>query len=305
MNLFRTVEIWLLMNNRMFDPVTDQNDDLTSIDELFHRSIELRSTEKFVDFINFTSRLRHYELFNNALVYMQNPGVTFYATAAHWRREYNRWVKPDARPMAILAPMTPVLFVYDLYDTGGHDPLPEMMLDPFEVLGELPDEVLDRTVKNCSTFNIDVRKKVMSKMHGGRAIQAKWTEKVYVRSSDVKATIQINGELTKAEFYGTLCHELGHILLGHLGNDADEWWPNREHLSTNSAELEAEAVSYLVLRRLGLEKKSAEYLAGYIQSPSDLDNVSPDSIAKVASLIERMGKKAIPPKKHKKVAKEA
>ncbi|NQT62599.1 MAG: hypothetical protein HQ556_06535 [Candidatus Marinimicrobia bacterium] len=70
----------MLQENTLFDPSIVRNDDLASIDELFHRSVELRSTKKFIDFIQFTSRLRHYSLFNNALVYMQNPQVTFYAT---------------------------------------------------------------------------------------------------------------------------------------------------------------------------------------------------------------------------------
>jgi len=300
LNLFRTVEIWLLMNNRMFDPVTGQNDDLTSIDELFHRSIELRTTEKFIDFIKFTSRLRHYSLFNNALVYMQNPEVTFYATEAHWRQAFNRWVEPDARPMVILAPMTPVLLVYDLYDTEGDEMLPEIMDAPFNVDGDMPEGLLERTVENCAQFKFEVRRRKMSTLHGGTAIKAKWTKSGYRRTKDIKATIEINSELDDPATYGTLCHELGHIFLGHLGNDADEWWPNRRDLPTGPAELEAEAVSYLVLSRLGLKKKSADYLAGFINHSNDLQNISPGSIIKVAAQIERMGKRKIQQKKHKK-----
>jgi hypothetical protein len=288
------------LRTSMYDLSIVRNDDLASIDELFHRSIHLRSSEKFIDFINFTSRLRHYSLFNNALVYMQNPQVTFYATEIHWRRAFDRHVKPDARPMVILAPMTPVLFVYDWSDTEGEGELPEMVEDLFDVEGILPGGLLEKTIKNCSRFKFVVKRRSMGTLQAGRVLSPRWTETGYRQTKDVKAFITINTKFDDETAYATLCHELAHVFLGHLGNDADEWWPNRSDLPITPEELEAEAVSYLVLSRLGLETKSAEYLAGYIRSPDDMKNISPGSIVKVASLIERMGKKAIAPKNHKK-----
>jgi hypothetical protein len=276
-----------------------RNDDLASIDELFHRSVELRSTEKFIDFIQFTSRLRHYSLFNNALVYMQNPQVSYYATEVHWRKAFNRILKADARPMVILAPMTPVLFVYDWSDTEGEGTLPEMAEGLFDVEGILPEGLLEKTVKNCERFKFVVKRRSMGTLQAGKVFSPRWMETGYRRTQHVKAFITINTKFDDEAAYATLCHELAHVFLGHLGNDADEWWPNRRDLPTNPGELEAEAVSYLVLNRLGLETKSAEYLAGYIHSPDDLKNISPGSIVKVASLIERMGRKMIAPKKHK------
>ena len=67
--------------------------DKSTIDELFRRSINLRTSKSFFQLLNFTSRLRHYSLFNNALVYMQNPDVTYYATASHWRNAFGRKIK--------------------------------------------------------------------------------------------------------------------------------------------------------------------------------------------------------------------
>jgi len=279
-----------------------RNDDLASIDELFHRSVELRSTEKFIDFIQFTSRLKHYSLFNNALVYMQNPQVTFYATEVHWRRAFDRIIKPDARPMVILAPMTPVLFVYDWSDTEGEGELPDMIEGLFDVEGILPDGLLEKTIKNCDRYKFVVQRRSMGTLQAGRVLSPRWTDTGYQRTKDVKAFITINVKFDDEAAYATLCHELAHVFLGHLGNDADEWWPNRSDLPTTPEELEAEAVSYLVLNRLGLETKSAEYLAGYIHSQDDLRSISPGSIVKVASLIERMGKKLIAPKKHKNMS---
>jgi len=270
-----------------------------TLDELFHRSLSLKTSEKFIEFLNFTKKFRQYSLFNNALVYLQNPEVTYYATTNHWGRAFNRWVKPDARPMVILAPMTPVLFVYDMDDTDGA-PVPELIEDPFKVEGSIPEEILDKTMVNCNSFRIHIRKKKMSSQHGGTTINAKLMDRGYKRSRDVKATIEINEESNEDTMYATLCHELGHIFLGHLGNDEDEWWPNRKHLSRDQAELEAESTSYLVLSRAGMDSRSAEYISHFISDERDIKNISVELIVKTAGLIERMGKKIIPPKKHKK-----
>jgi len=281
------------------DHLTKFSFEKNTLDELFHRSTNLKTSEKFIEFLNFTKKFRQYSLFNNALVYLQNPEVTYYATTSHWRRAFNRWVKPDARPMVILAPMTPVLFVYDMDDTDGV-PVPELIEDPFKVEGSIPDEILNKTMENCNSFGIHIRKKKMSSQHGGTAINAKLLDRGYKRSRDVKATIEINEDSNEDIMYATLCHELGHIFLGHLGNDEDEWWPDRGYLSRNQAELEAESAKHLVLSRAGVDGRSAEYISHYILDERDIRNLSIDLIVKTAGLIERMGKKTIPPKKHKK-----
>lgn len=41
------------------------------------------------------------------------------------------------------------------------------------------------------------------------------------------------------------------ILLRHLISDQDRWWPARSNLDRNMAEIEAEAVAYIVTKRRG------------------------------------------------------
>ena len=48
------------------------------------------------------------------LVRLQNPTCGFYATEPDWVKRFERKLKEDARPMLILAPMHPVMLVYDL-----------------------------------------------------------------------------------------------------------------------------------------------------------------------------------------------
>ena len=61
-----------------------------------------------------------------------------------------------------------------------------------------------------------------------------------------KMRIAIHAELDPPSRYGVVCHELAHILLGHLGTDADYWWPSRMNLDHKTVEIEAEATAYIV-----------------------------------------------------------
>jgi hypothetical protein len=98
--------------------------------------------------------------------------------------------------------------------------------------------------------------------------------------------IAIQDGLDEPSRLGVLCHELAHILLGHLGSDADHWWPARMNRSRKA--IEVEAVAWIVTQRLGLSGGSQSYVSRHIPDGKTRAGVSPDSIAKVAGLVERM-----------------
>jgi len=270
---------------------SDHRKEISSLDELFLRSTEYRSGAKFAEAVTFVSKIRRYSPFNNMLVYLQNPAATVWTTSTRWRREFGRRVKEEARPMVILAPMTPVILVYDVTDTEG-EALPEEFQDPFAAQGQFDDHVLSQTIENCSRDNVLVVLRKLGILHAGSAIAANSPSRVTIK-------IELNQDLDGKAQYATLCHELGHVHLGHLGGNKDGWWPSRPKLTRNQREVEAEAVAYIVCRRALLTTKSAEYLAGYITSPRDLAGISIDLTLKVAGLIEQMGKETLPPRKEK------
>jgi hypothetical protein len=279
-----------LFNSKELDSLT--------LDELFRRSLLFRSSKKYIELLKFIRKFKNYSIYNNALVYLQNPNVTYYATASHWWKKFNRKVKEDARPMVILAPMTPVLFVYDLIDIEGPN-LPERLINPFETKGEFDVKKLELTIENLSRDKIKVLKKPFSFLHAGSAVKYHFLDPV--RNASSKVEIHINSELNEADAYAILCHEIAHIYLGHLGNDKDEWWPNRRKLEHHSKELEAESVAYLVCYRFGLKTKSEEYLASHITSEDDMKLISVEKVIKTAGLIERMGTKKLSQRKEKKI----
>ncbi|HWI57247.1 MAG TPA: hypothetical protein VNZ22_08470 [Bacillota bacterium] len=97
--------------------------------------------------------------------------------------------------------------------------------------------------------------------------------------------------------FATLCHELAHIYLGHLGGDRDGWWPSRINLDQSTVEIEAEAVAYIVSIRLGLRPSSDAYLSNYLEGGTVPPSVSAEMIVKVAGKIEEMARRIFPERK--------
>jgi hypothetical protein len=103
-----------------------------------------------------------------------------------------------------------------------------------------------------------------------------------------KMRIVVHSGLDQASRFGVLCHEIAHILLGHLGSDQDHWWPNRWELDRHSIEVEAEAAAFIATWRLGLRGSSARYVSRHLLKGEVPEGVSADYIARVAGRLEKM-----------------
>ena len=241
------------------------------------------------------ARFRDYSPFNNMLVKLQNPSCGFYATAKDWWHRHERQLKEDARPMLILAPMHPVMLVYDQDQTEGKE-LPESLKNFARFKGEWNPKWLSHLVENAEKRDrIQVQFKNLSATHAGFAT-------TQVRDSHWKMRIAIHAELDEPSRFGVLCHELAHIHLGHLGTDSDYWWPSRRDLRHAAVEVEAESVAHVVSSRFGLEGGSSVYVSNHMKGSQLPDGVSLDLIAKVAGQIEEMAHRIMLPRK-KKAAK--
>jgi len=114
----------------------DQEPARTALDELFTLARKYNSSEAYLELMRFIARFRFYSPFNAMLIYTQMPGAHFVCTALRWRRDYHREIKIDARPIVILQPRGPILFVFDASDTAplsNTRPLPIRVKDPFQV----------------------------------------------------------------------------------------------------------------------------------------------------------------------------
>jgi hypothetical protein len=89
----------------------------TALDGLFALARKYNSSDAYLELMRFVGRFRFYSPFNAILIHAQMPGAHFVCTALRWRRDYHREIKIGARPIVILQPMGPILFVFDASDT--------------------------------------------------------------------------------------------------------------------------------------------------------------------------------------------
>ena len=285
----RTTLTDIELDNALKGDAKKNHEDLATLDQLFRRSASYRTGPAFREMIEFTAKFRDYAPYNNMLVKLQNPSCGYYATEKDWRIRFERHLKEDARPMLILAPMRPVMLVYDLDSTEGA-PLPQKLQDFMETDGVVEPEHLDNLVKNAARDLIRVDVCELSITHSGLATTR-------IRDRSWKMRVKVHQGLPPSAQFSVLCHELAHIYLGHLGSDKDGWWPSRANLNHATVEIEAEAVAYITSLRLGLKPRSASYLCAFITSGEVPPTVSMELITKTAGKLEEMTKRLLPQRK--------
>jgi hypothetical protein len=290
------------MTQRAIAPL-DQDSARKALDELFTLAGKYNSSDAYLELMRFVGRFRFYSPFNAMLIYVQMPGALFVCTALRWRRDYRREIKIGARPIVILQPRGPILFVFDVSDTAplrNACPLPIRIEDPFQVRSGKIGGQLALTIENAKRDGVRVsecsdgsqRAGSIQRAAAGQHLEFTIAKKQMLNSTRVtlRFDLLLNGKLSAESRYGTLVHELAHLYCGHLGTPNGRWWPDRKNLSQVAREFEAESVSYLVCARLGIDTASDEYLAGYLRRCPHTPAISLDRVMKSVSLLEQMGR---------------
>lgn len=286
---------------------------LKALDELFLIAGQFSTRAAYADLLHFIARFRMYSPFNAMLVHTQMPGARFVATPKRWWERYKRTIHPGARPITILQPKGPVLFVFDVSDTDpspGAPELPESITNPFAIHRGKETGELDKTIENAKRDGVRVHQREFGAQHAGQIQPAK-TRDVFLLPEgplfkDKRETVPVRYELllnshhSREEQYATLVHELGHLYCGHLGTTNKKYWPDRRRLDLHAVECEAESISYLVCTRLGIETPSAEYIAGYLGEGGKMPPISLQTVISVAGLIQHMGQSKLPLRKSAK-----
>jgi len=296
------------------DPVENSVGDARSaLNELFLLAKQFNSSDEYRRFINFLTSFHRYSLFNATLVYLQMQGATHVLTARRWVDDYGRRPKPNAQPLVMLQPMGPVMFGFDVSQTEGRE-LPHRFANPFPTKGIVPPDVMRLTKLNAAKDGVAIYEQALGSTLGGYVRDANSPHHVVGvgmvqdvsrrfidRNGDVAVTheITLNSNLPGLTQYSTLTHELGHLYCGHVGTPKERWWPNRRKLDKQTREFEAESVSFLVCRRLGVDTDSAFYLHGYLDSHRNVPGIDLDAVIKAAVRVEAMGKRVLPMRKSK------
>jgi hypothetical protein len=264
--------------------LTNQQDEEVArslLDQLLADSRLYKTGQSYKDLLQFVTRLRNVAPFNAMLLQLQKPGLTYAASAFDWKMRFGRHPREDARPLLILWPFGPVATVYDVQDTEG-DPLPEDVA-AFFTTGSITAEQLTSFKGKLDSKNI-----AWCWVDSGDAKAGKI--KVVKRGDDdKKATeyeISINRNHDTATQFVTLSHELGHLFLGHLGEDKKLKVSKRRTLTHAEVELEAESVAYLVCHRSGVKPKSQIYLSNFINQDTGTDQLDLYKIMHAAGQVE-------------------
>ena len=301
-------------SEQSLSPAAEWDKDVSrrALDELFSLANQYKSSKAYRELLDFVARFRFYAPFNAMLVHVQMPGATYVAPPHRWLRDYGRRVKTAARPLVILQPMGPVMFVFDVADTEPEDGRPQLPIQvekPFEVrAGRLGGE-LERAIENAKRDGIGVSEREAGSLSAGEIriappgrfldVLAKTKPEPDHLQVPLSYEVLLNSKHSAEAKYATLAHELAHLYCGHLGSPNEKWWPDRRGLDQAVSEFEAESVCYLVCGRLGIDNPSDTYLSNYGQEHLDVPPISLDCVLKATGLIEQMGRERLSLRKGK------
>ena len=265
----------------------------TEVNDLFRKILETKNSDDFIKFLRFIKRFRNRSPFNNALVFAQNPECYYWATAKEWEK-FGRYVKKEAKPMVVLQPFSPIMFVYDYKDTEGKEITDEKMLYWFAENERLhfDRKIIDRTIKYLEEKEgirvIFLEKAELTARHINLD-----TALGYVSSNkEIVLHPRYLEESHQIELYAVLVHEIAHYYLEHL--------KDRKYLNRNIKEIEAELTSWIVFTLFGIEKRSEEYLVFWMMRNDDLKYLDMSRILTVSWIIRNIGMGLVKLKKNRK-----
>ena len=279
-----------------------RNKERTSIDRLFQDVKQYRNSAEFRKKLEFYTNFPYLGVYNAALVEQQRPGARFVLTAEKWKEDYNRKIKTNARPVIILLPFYPVEFLFDISDTKQIDKTRK------EDENIIIERIINRHIASCQSevgfymknlrenlpkygihYNSDYQ--VGSEMRA--EIRPDCSEKMYVKiNKDHHVehhnhfTISVSSRADEVEQLAKILHELGHLFCHHI---ACSWWKDRFYTKAEK-EFEAETVSYLVAKRLGIYTPSIEYLSYYVDEKGNIPSILINRVFDAVDLIEQLVK---------------
>jgi hypothetical protein len=225
-------------------------------------------------YLTFFSKFHKYSFYNRILIYIQNPNATQVASYKFWQTKH-RQVQKDAKAIKVLAPIinkgsndeTPqdndlnttnavrgfkAVSVFDISDTKATSPEGETPNEPDWFGENTPSETADKLFVAVTDLADDMNIKVTSD-------DAKGGERGYSAGDHINITSGVEG----VGRISTMIHEMAHELM-HRSDKSLYYIDNSSDFnkSRQLKELQAESVSYVVLKHYGLPvSHHATYLA--------------------------------------------
>ena len=262
------------------------------LDQLIADSKLYRTGNDYKELLDFIARMPHLAPFNAMLLQIQKPGLKYAMTAKDWRDRYGVNPKEGARPLIIMWPFGPVGFVFDVIDTDGHG-LP-LDVFSFNARGNIGSDSMDR-------FKVLMKRKDIYWFDVDQGDAHEGLIRVLSRSEENgnRYRININKNHPLPTQFATLAHELGHLFLGHLGDDKKLKIKDRRGRPDHIIELEAESVSHIICSRTGIKSRSEPYLSEFLAEDDKDVNLDIYAILVAAGAVEsllELNPKAFKPK---------
>ncbi len=232
--------------------------------QLAEETDAVRQSEWFKEYLDSMAKFWRYSYRNQLLIFIQKKDATRVAGFRTWN-ELGRRVNSGEKAIKILAPFTKKIVkkdlqtseekeisltyfvpvsVFDVSQTSGKD-LPKIEI---EIQGNEYKPLLEKLLAYCASANITVEFKKLG-ING-----------LYGYSTGGKIMVDsIQSINTQAN---TLIHEIAHELT-HYSEEG-------RRFSKQEKEIHAEATTYVVTNALGLENKSASYLALYAKDKNKI-----------------------------------
>ncbi len=257
--------------------------------QLLDESKLYKQGHDFKELLDFVKRMPNFAPFNAFLLNVQKPGLRFAASRRDWEVRFNRVVKEGARPLVILWPFAPVVFVYDVEDTEGKE-LPRDIAVAFRAQGQMTKWTIRQFIELLLRKGVDTQLIQYGEGYAGHIQRPEHDIKVRHRATKKKEKpdylIRLNENHNANIQFATLVHELAHLYLGHLGIDSFLKVADRSQLSYQEKELEAESVCYIVCHRNDVRPNSEVYLSAFVQDKLRIENMDVYAILKAAGRVE-------------------
>ncbi len=227
------------------------------IDKIEQGVKDVLTSERWSEYLKFTSQFYHYSFGNVMLIFMQKPDARYIAGYKAWEK-MNRHVNRGERGIKILAPCLgkkiiedeseeyreidyryfKTVSVFDISQTSGED------------VPSICDE-LHGDVDNVS----ELLKKIESATD--YAVSYDYDGRAYGVCRNDEKMIQIRDGLDDRQRVKTLIHEVAHSLL----------WENdeRNQNKREDREIEAESTAFIVCNKIGIDTSSYsfDYIAAW------------------------------------------
>ena len=229
---------------------------------------EIFTSDRYLNYLNTLSKFHHYSLNNTLLINMQYPNASLVASYTTWKKSFNRQVKVHEKAIKIIVPYIKkktqlnemgesveeetilgyrIGNVFDYNQTEG-DELPTLSCK-LEGKVDNYDKIISAIIK-ASKVKI-IFEKLEDNIDG---FFNKTTNEIHIRDN-----------MSEVQTINALIHELTHAYM-HTGSFINLL------KDTNTQEVEAESVSYVVCKYFDIETKENSF--AYIATWSKDKNLS-------------------------------